>query len=134
MTYISPIPLVHLASSANIPSGGDGWSGSILASVTATRTGQWVVVVRATAHGAGCGARVMVNGSYVAQNAGQGYWWHTDVGGNRNGDPASGDFWAGVAGAGTTFGVQVATSTISNPGPGFGTVDAWFIPTDQYPA
>lgn len=133
MTFIGIPALIHLAASANIPNGSDGWSASILASVTADRTGQWIVVVRATTHGAGCGARVMVNGAYQGGNAGQGYFWHTDVVGNRNGDPATGDYWQGVAGAGTTFGVQVATSTISSPGPGFGSVDAWFIPTAQYP-
>ena len=128
-TSIGPPALDHLATSAAIPNGGDGWGTSTaLCALTANRTGQWVAIARATVHGPACGARVLSGGGVISGF--NGYFWHLDAGGAISGSPSAGDFWQGVLSNGQQLTAQAATASF-----GGGTLyfDMYFIPTDQYP-
>jgi hypothetical protein len=120
-----PASVTHLATQSSVPNGPDGWSPYIV-SLTANRTGQWLV------------AAFMTRGTYTAgvgMSTGStqgfsGYFWNLDQG-SSSWAAAAGDWWQGFLSVGQVVQAQGARATQFTPGTIY--FHMWFIPTADYP-
>ena len=124
---LPPASVVHLGASAAIPNGLDGFSTGVLAAVTISITGQWVLVGRADVHGPASGVQLFRNGGQIG---GGGYFWHLDSAGAVVGSPQAGCVVQMACTAGDTIGVKPATGSF---GGGSCYTDAYFIPVQSNP-
>lgn len=132
MTYtpskFPPAAVQRLSTSGAVATGADGWSGNVL-SLTLNRTGQWLILARASASGIGSGARITNSGGTPIGNH-NGYFWHLDAAGAINASPVSADWLQTSFNNGDTVYMQVARSGAQS---NTAYLDAWFIPIAANP-
>lgn len=119
-----------LSQGASVGTGPDGWSGNVI-TLTANRTGYWVVASESQRGTYTCGSRITNTGGTPIGNY-NGYFWgldrHPD---STSGNPSGGDFWNGFMSAGQQVCCQGSRATGFTPANVY--LYMWFVPTDQYP-
>lgn len=123
---LPPAAVVHLAAQVGYGTqGNDGWANNWQLSLTADRSGQWLVVGRASRSTYNSG--VMLSVGSTAPGGSQGAFHGLDQGQANTSNGLAGDFWQGFLSAGQVVQAKAYMATGFSGGTLY--MDMYFIPT-----